>query len=850
MPLISIRYLIPLLIVLFTGGLAIYTVQRDWSTAEAVVRGEAVARMTNRMAYLQNTFDQYLSKSNNNLVSQDLAILIGESEPQFAVLADESSTVMSATNKQWIGQGLFETGGSNWKSLLNEPIQIIVDRVKSQHGGEVHLLDEGHHLLGVYPIFLGNGSNKFGSNRTGVLVIQRDLSQDLSRARHMVARNTMEMVSLLVAMSVVIGILVHFFLSSRLNKLVSSADRFAKGDFEVRTNLRGKDEVAKLGRAFDRMAAQVADSHRNLELRVEERTIALADTVSNLQSEINQRLQIEQTLFNEKERIQVTLRSISDAVITTDVNGLIDFLNPVAEELAGIPLHTALGRPFLAVFQLFEENGLNPRPDPVQRCLVERKVIEIANLLLVHSKDNQTRSLDISASPINDRNGRLMGVVLICRDVTEMQRITHQLSYQASHDSMTGLFNRREFEHRLQRLLNTAKDDESNALLYLDLDQFKIVNDTCGHFAGDELLRQVSALLNQKIRKMDTLARLGGDEFGVLLEHCSPEQALQVANQIRVAIKEFCFVWEDRRFRIGASIGLVPIIPKVDTLESVFRTADSACYAAKELGRNRVHMFQHGDLELAQRHGTMQWIPKIQEALANNHFILFFQPIIPICSVNTIHYEVLLRLIDNNGELMPPSVFIPVAEQYNQMQAIDRWVIQHAFTALNDPLIVPETICLSINISGQSLSDPYFLGYVEQQIESRKIRMDRICFEITETAAIGNLIHAQRFIAALKQQGCRFALDDFGSGLSSFAYLKTLPIDFLKIDGAFVKDMMNDPIDYAMVEAIHRIGHVMGIETIAEYVENETTLALLKSIGVNYAQGYCMAYPRPLVSKH
>jgi len=420
------------------------------------------------------------------------------------------------------------------------------------------------------------------------------------------------------------------------------------------------------------------------------------------------------------------------------------------------------------------------------------------------------------------------------------------LSYQASHDALTGLVNRREFERRLERILATGLPDESHAVVYLDLDQFKVVNDTCGHVAGDELLRQVGAVLVSQVRKRDTVARLGGDEFGVLLEHCQQGQALRIAHQMREALQDFRFVWQDRGFTIGASMGLVPIGPGVDTVATVFRAADDACYAAKEQGRNRVHLYEPDDHELARRHGEMQWVPRIQEALAENRFALFYQPILPLGETGRAHGEVLLRLLDRDGDLILPSAFIPAAERYNQMQAIDRWVIRRVFAALRDPDSVMPSGSVAINLSGQSLSDRQFLEFVEQQIEACAVVLERICFEITETAAIGNLSLAKRFFSALKPRGCRFALDDFGSGLSSFAYLKTLSVDFLKIDGGFVKDMMRDPIDHAMVEAIHRIGHVMGLETIAESVEDERILARLKAIGVNYAQGYAVGRPRPL----
>jgi diguanylate cyclase (GGDEF)-like protein len=437
---------------------------------------------------------------------------------------------------------------------------------------------------------------------------------------------------------------------------------------------------------------------------------------------------------------------------------------------------------------------------------------------------------------------------LVFRDVTEARRAAHQLSYHASHDALTGLINRREFERRLEHILITSEPKESHAVIYLDLDQFKVVNDTWGHIAGDAVLRQVSGVLAAQVRKQDTVARLGGDEFAVLLEYCQQQQVLHIAYKIHEALQDFRFVWQKQGFTIGASIGLVPVEAGVDTLASVFRSADIACYTAKEQGRNRVHVYKQDDEELAQRHGEMQWVLHIQEALTENRFVLFYQPIVPLDRNDQPHVEVLLRLLNRDGSMVPPGAFIPAAERYNQMQALDRWVIRSVFTTLRDLDAFPPSTCVAINVSGQSLGDQHFLEFIEQLIAEKVAPIERICFEITETAAISNLSHAMRFFSALKPQGCRFALDDFGSGLSSFAYLKSLPVDFLKIDGSFVKDMAQDPIDHAMVEAIHRIGHVMGIKTIAEWVENASILTELRMIGVNYAQGYEVGKPRPLKS--
>jgi len=438
-------------------------------------------------------------------------------------------------------------------------------------------------------------------------------------------------------------------------------------------------------------------------------------------------------------------------------------------------------------------------------------------------------------------------ILLAIEDVTASRQEAEKLSYQATHDPLTGLINRGEFERRFQRVLGTAEAQDPHALLYLDLDQFKLVNDTAGHRAGDELLRQLAAVLEAKTRKRDTLARLGGDEFGVLLEHCAPEQALRIARGLVQAVQEFDFVWEAKRFTVGVSIGLVSIPEGGETLPEVLSAADRACYAAKDKGRNRVHVYAASDEELAQRKGEMQWIPRLHQALAQNRFRLYAQPVVALGDhgADVEYQEVLLRLADDEKGVLLPGAFIPAAERYQQMQALDRWVVQ---TALANLGAHGGSARLGINVSGQSLGDAGFLDYVIEQLEHSRVVGGRICFEITETAAITDLKHALNFMHALKQRGCRFALDDFGSGLSSFGYLKTLPVDYLKIDGRFVQDLIEDPFDCAIVQAVQQIGRVLAIKTIAESAETEPILERLRAIGVDYAQGYAIARPAPLAA--
>ncbi len=380
----------------------------------------------------------------------------------------------------------------------------------------------------------------------------------------------------------------------------------------------------------------------------------------------------------------------------------------------------------------------------------------------------------------------------------------------------------------------------------MDLDQFKVVNDTCGHVAGDELLRQLGHVLQDTVRQSDTLARLGGDEFGVLLERCTKRQALRTVTELQQAIQNLQFSWEGQIFRIGVSIGLVAITETTPSLVELLQQADAACYMAKDLGRNRIHVFRPGDTEMSLRHGEMQWVARINHALAENRFTLYAQNIVPLDNSTDIHYELLLRMLGENGDIIQPGAFLPAAERYDIMDKLDAWTVETSFKLVaSNPAFVEQVHFITINLSGQSLTNMNFLNTVIAQIKEYKINASKICFEITETAAISNLRAATAFISKLRELGCRFALDDFGSGLSSFGYLKNLQVDYLKIDGMFVKDIVDDPIDHAMVKSINDIGHVMGMKTIAEFVENDAIKGMLREIGVDYAQGYYIGRPQP-----
>jgi diguanylate cyclase (GGDEF)-like protein/PAS domain S-box-containing protein len=427
----------------------------------------------------------------------------------------------------------------------------------------------------------------------------------------------------------------------------------------------------------------------------------------------------------------------------------------------------------------------------------------------------------------------------------ESQNSKKMLSYQASHDALTGLVNRYEFERRAENLLSmTNSKATAHALCFMDLDQFKVINDTCGHSAGDEMLRQLSSLLSTSIRHSDTIARLGGDEFGLLMSNCSLDDAHRVAKTLQNTVQDFQFSWENKIFKVGVSIGLVPIIDESISVKDLMIQADTACYISKEQGRNRIHIYHAEDAEIALRQGEMQWVSKLNSALEENKFCLYVQSILPTERNNERHYEFLLRMIDDNGDTIPPGAFLPAAERYDFMTKLDRWVITYALDQLSSHADILKNInFFSINLSGQSITNNDFLNFVNKKLQKMNIPCEKICFEITETAAISNLSEATKFISTLKELGCKFALDDFGSGLSSFGYLKNLPVDYLKIDGMFVKDIVNDPIDHAMVKSINEIGHVMGMKTIAEFVENDDIKTMLKEIGVNYVQGYGIGMP-------
>ena len=561
--------------------------------------------------------------------------------------------------------------------------------------------------------------------------------------------------------------------------------------------------------------------------------------------DITERRHSQEALGASNERFKDFAETAADWFWEMDTTLAFTYVSERHHTLSGLYSDEVIGRTIDEVYGTSLEEGAEQQ----YKQELHRKVAFEDIPITWNRPDNRARVYLISGRPVFDKHGTFNGYRGTGRDVTEAHSLSELLAYQARHDDLTGLINRREFETRLQSAMDTARDENTeHAMCYLDLDQFKLINDTCGHVAGDELLRQLAGLLQEQIRKGDVLARLGGDEFGVLLEECSLEQARLVAKSLHSTIEDFRFLWAERNFGIGVSIGLAPITNASESVAAVLSAADTACYAAKDQGRNRIHIYHEDDVESARRHGEMQWVVRLGQALEKGSLRLWYQSIVPIAEDEVgndqNYYELLLRMEDQSGNVIMPGSFLPAAERYNLSSKLDRWVIDTIFERLSDQDI--QHNLYAINLSGLSLGDDGFLTFVTGLFDKSCVQPDRICFEITETAAITNLASATRFIRTLKERGCRFALDDFGSGVSSFAYLKNLPVDYLKIDGGFVKDIVNDPVDLAMVKAINDMGHVLGKKTVAEFVENEQILHKLRELGVDYAQGYHIGRPQPI----
>lgn len=564
--------------------------------------------------------------------------------------------------------------------------------------------------------------------------------------------------------------------------------------------------------------------------------------------DVSYRKNLEVTLSRSKRQAQYTLESISEGIITTDNEGRIDYMNHAAETMSGMSRDDAAGHKTADLFTLIDEVDRRQLGDPVERCLSMRRRINMGRRALLVSRDgNHEHSVEITASPIKGPGNSLSGSVVVVHDVSELRGLTRQMSYQAAHDPLTGLINRREFERRLEEAIDSAHAEESvHILCYMDLDRFKAVNDSCGHMAGDNMLREVAALIKDQVRDSDYVARLGGDEFATLLMGCPTEKAQQIAADICNAVAEYRFVWQNKIFNIGISIGLIEIGPSSGTLQDVMSAADSACYVAKQRGRGQVHVYSARDEALARERGDIQWLRQLQEALNKNRFELASQPIIATGSgsISGPSVEVLIRLPDERGRAPNSADFLRSAERYQLMPQIDRWVINATLAAIKSGEIklASQRSC-AINISGQTLSDESFLSFVVEALDHSGVNPGSICFEVTEGAISSNVQYAQRFIEVLHGIGCEFALDDFGSGLGAFSSLKTLPIDYLKIHGTYTRNLTTDMVNQEMVSAMIKLARTMDFRIVAEQVEVQEDFDWLRNNGVDFVQGNFIESP-------
>ena len=555
-------------------------------------------------------------------------------------------------------------------------------------------------------------------------------------------------------------------------------------------------------------------------------------------------------LYREKELAQITLASIGDGVLTTDAANHVRFLNAAAEKLTGWSGREAEGKTLEEVFHLESENSGERLELTRGGSLGQPDEDRVDKRFFLVRRDGRRVAVELSSAPIRDHRGAVMGLVVVFQDVSERRLMALQLLHEATHDALTGILNRTAFDGQLRNAIEAiAGSGRTHALCYFDLDQFKLINDTCGHLAGDQLLREVTALLQNEILESSLLARLGGDEFGLLLLDCDEGEARAFAEHVHTALRRFQFEWEGRHFDITASVGLVPITAEFESVDQVMSAADHACYAAKEKGRDRIQLYHQDDVEMVRRHGEMNWVVRIQEILEQNRGALYAQRIRTVASPDQgYNFEVLLRIIDEQGRILLPGDVIRAAERYGLMAKLDRWVIENTLGWLRrqGEAFVGQMGFCSINLSALSLGNDELLEFIRHHIAAQGIPPEKICFEITETAAVQNLEEARRLMIELRSLGCRFALDDFGAGMASFSYLRELPVHFLKIDGRFVNDIVTDQHDRAMVEAIHQLARIIGIETIAESVTSGAILERLRQIGIGYAQGYWIGFPKPI----
>ncbi|MGE4512013.1 MAG: EAL domain-containing protein, partial [Sulfurimonadaceae bacterium] len=572
---------------------------------------------------------------------------------------------------------------------------------------------------------------------------------------------------------------------------------------------------------------------------------ALDTMVLSMDQYIDQLNKTNELIHDEKEFAEVTLSSIADGVIVTDTRGIVNFLNPAAEKIIKYTISEAKNKQIEELFSLIHEDTQEEIRPPIYESIAKNKEVWLNNKAILLDKEATRYAIEDSSAPIRDIEGRIRGAVFVFRDITQKKKDERKVRWQATHDELTKLNNRIGFHLMLDELCLEINEQTQHILFFMDLDKFKIINDTAGHLAGDEVLRQIAKLLQKKTRKNDFLCRFGGDEFGLILKNCDIASATKIANKLIEDILDYSFVWGERQFKIGLSIGIAIIDRDNNNPTTILSNADFACYKAKDLGRNRYYVYKEEDNKNTEHIHEINWVARINRAMKNRNFVLYVQKIQGLTCDET-HYEVLIRLLEN-GEIFYPDSFLPHAQIYSLMPQIDRYVIGELFSWYDaNRAKIAKNQKFSINLAGQSISDSEFARDIIELSVKYAIDPSAVIFEVTESTAIENLHLSIPFFTLLKEKGFAFSLDDFGTGLSSFAYLKSLPVDYLKIDGVFIKDILNNEIDKGMVESIHKISSLMQIKTVAEYVENDQITDTLKEIGIDYAQGYAIAKPRPI----
>jgi len=675
--------------------------------------------------------------------------------------------------------------------------------------------------IGINDLEIESDKNSDINANIGVIKIIMNLN-NANRDKSSIIKNGIFITLISTLATILIALLFARSVIKPITTINTGVGIIKKGGLNHRISIGFSGELAELAQGINNMAS-------SLEM-----------------SKIKDKQRAEDELFIEKTKAQITLEAIGEGVITTDTNGKVTYINPAAEKLTGYPLEKARNKYLSKIFRVKNDKDKTLSSYHIMDSIKSPHKINNESGCILICDDGTEYAIEETVTPLLDKEDNLIGAVLVFHDLTHIKKMSDVFAHQATHDVLTDLLNRRAFEDKMTDILKSIKHGEIHTLCYIDLDQFKTINDTCGHIAGDHLLKVISSKVNEHIRKNDLFARLGGDEFGIIFFNCDIKKAMALAENIKAVISKIKFTWDGHILTIGSSIGIVPI-SHGDTLTNLMMTVDTACYVAKDKGRNRVHVYKHNDEDVLQREGDLQWFQTINKALEDDSFVLYSQKISPYSNnKNYDIHEILIRL-NKEGKIISPGVFIPAAERYSLMTNIDMWVVRTLFNEIKNNKTFENDTHFSINLSGQTLTNAAFIDFLNKELNNSQISPDKLIFEITETAAISNFNDATNFIKIFKKRGCKFALDDFGSGMSSFQYLSELPLDYIKIDGSFVKNIQGNSFNQSVIKSISQIGHSLGLEIIAEFVENDEILNELDKSLIDYVQGYEIELPHPLV---